>query len=137
MILAATVKSAAFARQIESKYASRNLGRNIDGVIAVTHTEGDGTLRPNNYSLVMRTLAGFMVHPNVGAVQIVDYGDGTFTADDLKQFAIDNDYPLDQILHEFLKIESSNDRALMDASKTIDQWTVSYTHLTLPTTPYV
>ena len=84
VILAVTVKSAAFARQIESKYASQNLGRNIDGVIAVTHTEGDGTLRPNNYSLVMRTLAGFMVHPNVGAVQIVDYGDGTFTADDLK-----------------------------------------------------
>ena len=122
VILAVTVKSAAFARQIESKYASRNLGRNIDGVIAVTHTEGDGTLPPNNYSLVMRTLAGFMVHPNVGAVQVVDYGDGSFTADDLKQFALDNDYPLDQTLHEFLKIESSNDRALMDASKTLDQW---------------
>jgi altronate dehydratase len=122
VVLAVTVKSAAFARQIESKYASRNLGKNIDGVIAVTHTEGDGTLAPNNYSLVMRTLAGFMVHPNVGAVQVVDYGDGTFTADHLRQFALDNNYPLDQTLHEFQKIESSNERALVDASKTIDQW---------------
>ena len=56
VVLAVTVKSAAFARQIESKYASRNLGKNIDGVIAVTHTEGDGTLSPNNYSLVMLSL---------------------------------------------------------------------------------
>ena len=122
VVLAVTVKSAAFARQIESKYASRNLGKNIDGVIAVTHTEGDGTLSPNNYSLVMRTLAGFMVHPNVGAVQVVDYGDGTFTANHLRQFALDNNYPLDQTLHEFQTIESSNDRALLEASKTIDQW---------------
>ena len=122
VILAVTVKSAAFARQIESKYSSQNLGENIDGVIAVTHTEGDGTLPPNNFSLVMRTLAGFMVHPNVGAVQVVDYGDGTFTAGDLKQFVLDNDYPLEHTLHEFFRIEGSSDRALIDAIKTIDQW---------------
>ena len=122
VILAVTVKSAAFARQIESKYSSQNLGENIDGVIAVTHTEGDGTLPPNNFSLVMRTLAGFMVHPNVGAVQVVDYGDGTFTAGDLKQFVLDNDYPLEHTLHEFFRIEGSSDRALIDAAKTIDQW---------------
>ena len=122
VILAVTVKSAAFARQIESKYSSQNLGENIDGVIAVTHTEGDGTLPPNNFSLVMRTLAGFMVHPNVGAVQVVDYGDGTFTAGDLKQFVLDNDYPLEHTLHEFFRIEGSSDRGLIDAIKTIDQW---------------
>ena len=122
VILAVTVKSAAFARQIESKYSSRQLGESIDGVIAVTHTEGDGTLLPNNYSLVMRTLAGFMVHPNVGAVQVVDYGDGTFTADNLKQFALDKNYPLEHTLHEFFRIEESNDKALIDASETIDQW---------------
>ena len=122
VILAVTVKSAAFARQIESKYSSQNLGDNIDGVIAVTHTEGDGTLPPNNFSLVMRTLAGFMVHPNVGAVQVVDYGDGTFTAGDLKQFVLDNDYPLEHTLHEFFRIEGSSDRGLIDAIKTIDQW---------------
>jgi len=122
VILAVTVKSAAFARQIESKYSSQNLGENIDGVIAVTHTEGDGTLPPNNFSLVMRTLAGFMVHPNVGAVQVVDYGDGTFTAGDLKQFVLDNDYPLEHTLHEFFRIEGSSDRGFIDAIKTIDQW---------------
>ena len=122
VILAVTVKSAAFARQIESKYSSQNLGENIDGVIAVTHTEGDGTLPPNNFSLVMRTLAGFMVHPNVGAVQVVDYGDGTFTAGDLKQFVLDNDYPLEHTLHEFFRIEGSSDRGLIDAITTIDQW---------------
>jgi altronate dehydratase len=47
---------------------------NIDGVVAVTHTEGGGETTPNNRDLLLRTLAGFFVHPNVGAVLAVDLG---------------------------------------------------------------
>ena len=122
VILALTVQSAAFARQVESAYSNRKLGKNIDGVVAVTHTEGDGSTRPNNWSLVMRTLAGFMVHPNVAAVLAVDYGNGTFTATDLEQFMLDNHYPLSHIPHEFFRISQSGEQALVDASQKVDQW---------------
>lgn len=47
---------------------------NIDGVVAVTHTEGGGAARPNNYDLVVRTLNGFLLNPNVGAYVAIDEG---------------------------------------------------------------
>ena len=39
---------------------------NVDGIVPVAHTEG-GHQNPNNRELLLRTLAGFMAHPNVGA----------------------------------------------------------------------
>src|SRR5207248_8750263 len=46
-----------------------------DGVVAVTHTEGGGPSRPNNFDLVIRTLNGFLENPNVGAFVAIDDGD--------------------------------------------------------------
>ena len=44
----------------------------IDGIVAIAHTEGGGPGEPNNSAEVLRALAGFLVHPNVGAVLAVD-----------------------------------------------------------------
>ncbi len=44
----------------------------------VVHTEGGGKdpgTAPNNLDLVLRTLSGFVVHPNVGGALVLDYGD--------------------------------------------------------------
>ena len=48
--------------------------KHIDGVVPIAHTEGGGEATPNNLQLVLRTMAGLMVHPNVGAVLAVDSG---------------------------------------------------------------
>jgi hypothetical protein len=40
----------------------------IDGIVAVAHTEGGGPASRTTPAEVLRALAGFMVHPNVGAV---------------------------------------------------------------------
>lgn len=45
----------------------------FDGIVAVTHTEGGTGRRENNHQLVIRTLAGFAVNPNVGAAIIVNH----------------------------------------------------------------
>ncbi len=46
---------------------------NIDGVVSVSHTEGGTELTPlNNLKFVLRALAGFAVHPNIGAVLVID-----------------------------------------------------------------
>jgi hypothetical protein len=67
---AAAASAAGAAPYVESAYP------HIDGVVAVPHTEGGGqrSERPHNFELVCRTLSGFIVHPNVGAALICDYG---------------------------------------------------------------
>jgi altronate dehydratase len=47
---------------------------NVDGIVAVAHTEGGEGRTPNNLDLLLRTLSGFVVHPNVGAVLALDHG---------------------------------------------------------------
>ena len=69
-------------------------GPRFDGIVAVTHTEGGGIGRPNNLDHVLRVLAGFMVHPNVGAVLAADDGAGAYGNADLRRFMEDRRYPL-------------------------------------------
>ena len=64
----------------------------MDGIVPVAHTEG-GHQNLNNRELLLRTLAGFMTHPNVGAVVALDYGGEAVTNADLRQYMLDNDYP--------------------------------------------
>ena len=74
---------------------------NVDGIVPIAHTEG-GHHSPNNRELLLRTLAGFMAHPNVGAVAAVDYGGEAITNRDLRGYMQANGYPLEAITHEFL-----------------------------------
>ncbi len=80
----------------------------VDGIVPIAHTEG-GHQNPNNRELLLRTLAGFMVHPNVGAVVALDFGGEAVTNADLKQYMIDNDYPLGHVLHNFHSLTTSFD----------------------------
>ena len=76
VVLATTSRTASWARALEERLrdvAAAYPG--VDGVVAVAHTEG-GAGPPNNRELLLRTLAGFVVHPNVGAVLAVDRGVG-------------------------------------------------------------
>lgn len=77
---------------------------NVDGIVPVAHTEG-GHRDPNNRELLLRTLAGFVVHPNVGAVVMLDYGSEAVTHADLRQYLLDNDYPLEHVIHAFYSLD--------------------------------
>lgn len=78
----------------------------VDGIVPVAHTEG-GIEQPNNLELLLRTLAGFIVNPNVGAVLIVDYGNETVTNKMVEAYLREHNYPLDDVLHQFLSIKGS------------------------------
>ena len=94
----------------------------VDGVVAVTHTEGGGGPRPNNLDYVLRVLAGFMVHPNVGAVLAVDDGAGSYASADLERFMSARGYPLDHVLHAFHRIEGSYEAEVARAVSIIEGW---------------
>ena len=93
-----------FVRTLTQLTASMADGfANVDAIVPVAHTEG-GHHNPNNRDLLLRTLAGFMVHPNVGAVVAVDYGSEAITNVDLQDYLRENSYPLDDVIHQFYSL---------------------------------
>ncbi len=118
-VLAVTSDASGFARQVAAQFEGKLDGYpNIDGVVAVTHTEGGGDTQ-NNIDFVMRTLAGFMVHPNIGAIVAVDYGQGSFTGETLREFMVDGGYPLKQMPYSFFRIEADHETELRRANELI------------------
>lgn len=95
---------------------------NIDSVIAVAHTEGGEGKTPNNLDMLLRTLAGFMVHPNVGAILAVDYGSESVTNRMLKDYLINQGYPIDHVTHQFLSIRGGFDTNLEKGGAIISGW---------------
>ena len=89
VIMSSSSLSAPFARElarVTNKFTLKH--KNIDGVVPIAHTEG--SLKGANRDLVVRTLAGFAVHPNVGAMMIVDFGHEDVTAPEILSY--DNKY---------------------------------------------
>lgn len=78
----------------------------VDGIVPIAHTEG-GHRDPNNRELLLRTLAGLMVHPNVGAVVAVDYGSEAITNQTLRDYMRQRHYPLESVLHEFYSLSNA------------------------------
>ena len=105
VILGTSSRTAGYARALEDRFRGVTGDfANVDGVVAVAHTEGGGSEQPNNLDFVLRTLSGFMVHPNVGAVLAVDYGTETITNARVRDYMAAHDYPLTDVPHHFLSL---------------------------------
>ena len=94
---------------------------NVDGIVPISHTEG-GHNNPNNRELLLRTLTGFMVHPNVGAVIALDYGNEAITNSDLQTYAADHGYALDQVLHQFYSLSVSYESNVAYVKDLLTEW---------------
>ena len=121
VVLATTSRANGFVRAVADRAAAK-APAGIDGVVAVTHTEGGGSGRPNNLGHVLRVLAGFMVHPNVGAVLAADDGAGAYGNDDVRRFMEDRDDPLGHVPHAFFRIERGFEEEVARASELIEGW---------------
>ncbi|MEY2880668.1 MAG: hypothetical protein RLZZ15_3048 [Verrucomicrobiota bacterium] len=123
VILGTTSRTAGFARQLTARLqALARVHPSLDGIVAIAHTEGGGSGEPNNALEVLRALAGFMVHPNVGAVLAVDYGVEPITNARLAAFLRERGYPLDAVPHAFLSIRAGLAAALADGEKIVRGW---------------
>ncbi len=98
------------------------LDRGVESIVAVEHTEGDGARRPNNLELVLRTLTGFCVHPNVAAVLVVDYGDEPVHNRLLQEYAMAHQYPMHAVPHAFLTVSDGLDNTLAAGERQIRAW---------------
>ena len=105
ILLGMTSLVSGYVRKLESQLQGiTDEYSNIDGIVAIAHTEG-GHGHSNNEDLLLRTLAGFAVHPNVGAVLIVDYGHEHINNQLLKDYMAD--YPLEHVHHDFMSLSTS------------------------------
>ncbi|MCB9160572.1 MAG: UxaA family hydrolase [Caldilineaceae bacterium] len=122
VLLGVSARAGGFVRQLEAQLADvAGAYANIDGVAAVAHTEGVEP-DPNNLDMVLRTLAGFMVNPNVGAVLAVDTPGDTVTGAMLRSFMHAHGYPLEHVPHAFLTLDGGFAEHLTAAEATVRGW---------------
>ncbi|MEP7358839.1 MAG: UxaA family hydrolase, partial [Anaerolineales bacterium] len=134
VLLGTTSRAASFVRQLEAKL--KGLGRghdSFDGVVAVAHTEGAGPEPMHNRDLLLRTLAGFMVHPNVGAVLAVDDGPGAVSNETLLAYLRAHGYPLDEVPHAFMTLTGGFQADLAAGAAQVQRWVSAVA--TTPRTP--
>ena len=129
VILGTTSSTAAFARSVaQAMQPAADVFPGFDGIVAIAHTEGSGYERLNNREFVLRTLAGLIVHPNVGAVLAVDAlethpaADHAISNTELEAYLRTHDYPLDDVTHRFFTLSGDWQADLAAASATVKRW---------------
>lgn len=122
VLLGTSALTGGFVQALENrlKYVSDSFP-SIDAVVAVAHTEG-GHEHPNNRELLLRTLAGFVVNPNVGAVLAVDQGNETVNNIALHDYLTAHEYPLADLPHHFMSLSRSFADDLEAAAQIITGW---------------
>src|SRR5688572_22345473 len=123
VVMGTSSRTGPFAREVSRRFAGvQSKFPNVDGVVAIDHTEGGAAGRPNNFEVTLRTLAGFMVNPNVGAVLCVDQGSEVVSNAALKAYLEEHRYPMDGLLHRFLSVGESYEGAIEEAAGIISEW---------------
>ena len=123
VVMGTTARTSGFARRL-AETCSRHAEAypNVDGIVAVTHTEGGESQTPNNVEMLLRTLAGFTVHPNIGAMLLVDYGTEAVTNEMLKSYMFREGYALEDVVHHFYRLQGSFDTDLANGKEIINGW---------------
>ena len=123
VVMGTTARTSGFARRLADMCSAHaEAYPNIDGIVAVTHTEGGESQTPNNIDMLLRTLAGFTVHPNIGAMLLVDYGTESVTNEMLKAYMLREGYALDDVVHHFYQLQGSFDTDLTNSAEIINGW---------------
>lgn len=123
VVLGITSRTGSFAKALERRMRAAAGGHpGLDGVVAVAHTEGGEDRTPNNLDLLLRTLAGFMVHPNVGAVLAVDEPGAPVTGEMVRRYAWQGGYPLGDVPHRFMTLDCPFETGLRRAEKIVAGW---------------
>ena len=123
VVLGTTSRTASFARQLAARLQPLAAAHpTFDGIVAVSHTEGGGPGEPNNAVEVLRALAGFMVHPNVGAVLAVDFGVEPITNVRLRDFMQERGYELNALPHAFLSVRHGLSAGLATGEAIVRSW---------------
>lgn len=122
-LIGTTSSTGPFARLLEAQLKGDAAGYpNLDGIVAVAHSEGAGPGEPQNLDFVLRTLAGFIVHPNIAAVLVIDRGDEPLNNVRLEHYLRDRGYPLDHVPHRFYSLGEDLEASLSECGDIVRSW---------------
>lgn len=122
VLLGTSSATGSFVRALEARLkGAADAFPNIDGIVAAAHTEGS-VPDANNREHVLRTLAGFMVHANVGAVLAVDAGWEPVNNGVLRAFLQKHGHALGSVPHAFLSLAGAWETALDAAAEIVRGW---------------
>ena len=119
VLMATSSRSSGFVAELARRFDGAAAG---DGVVPVAHTEGGETDVPNNLELLLRTLAGFALNPNVGAVLIVDVEGDVVSGQAIKDYLAEHDYPAIKVPHAFFTRRAGFEHDLTEAGALVEPW---------------
>ena len=123
VILGTTSRTASAARQLAARLQPlARVHPGIDGIVAIAHTEGGGPDEPNNTIEILRAMAGFIVHPNVGAILALDHGTEPVNNARLQAFMRAHGYTLDAVPHAFLSLDGALAAGLAEGERLVRSW---------------
>lgn len=123
VILGLSSRAASYARALAIRMQGARRGfENIDGIAAVAHTEGSGSDPINNYELLLRTLAGMTVHPNIGAVLLVSHPEDAVSEAAMRAYLDEHGYPMDAVPHAWLTLGADLNDALACGAHIVESW---------------
>jgi altronate dehydratase len=123
VVLGTTSRTASFARMLASRFAEVSKDYpNISGVVPIAHTEGGGGARPNNFDLLLRTLAGFVINPNVAAFIAIDYGSEALTNVMLRECLEAKAGGFHEMPHAFVTLKDGFEDELKSHQQKIERW---------------
>lgn len=123
VVLGLSSRAASYARALAIRLNPAREGlENVDSVAAIAHTEGSGDDPINNFEYLLRTLAGMMVHPNVGAVLAVAHPEDAVTANEMRHYLAAHKYPIHAVPHEWLTLSGDLQTDLMRGGEIITEW---------------
>ncbi|WP_049797659.1 UxaA family hydrolase [Kribbella flavida] len=119
VLLATSSRSSGFVTELARRFDGAAAG---DGVVPVAHTEGAEQGTPNNLTLLLATLAGFALNPNVGAVLVVDTEEDLVSGQAIRDFMAERGYPELQVPHAFFTRQAGFEQDLTAAGALIEPW---------------
>jgi altronate dehydratase len=119
VLVATTSRSSGFVTELARRFEGAN---GFDGVVPVAHTEGGEEDAPNNLRLLLTTLAGFLLNPNVGAVLVVDTEDDVVSTRQLRDFMAEHGYPPIRVPHAFFTRRGGFSADLAEAAALVEPW---------------
>ena len=69
---------------------------NVDGVVAIPHNKGCGCQDAENIEIMLRTLANYADHPNVGGVILIDLGCEKTNLSKVEKFLLNREYNINK-----------------------------------------